>query len=521
MSSAQVNGISKRLVVESPNVKLEDGVLESKFNYRKNHFEYRADGLHVTPKEHEYTFKTVLKPRKTGLLLVGLGGNNGSTAVGSIYANQYAMTWKTKEGHNKANYFGSVTQTATVHLGYDSATQNQIFVPFKDIVPILSPNDLVISGWDISNSNLYDAMARAKVFEPELQEKLRPFLEPIVPLPSVYYPDFIASNQGDRANNVIPGDNKLEHLEHIRADIRKFKSENDLECVIVLWTANTERYTDVRDGLNSTADEIMESIRTNQDEVSPSNIFAVASILEGAHYINGSPQNTLVPGIIELADRHNVFVGGDDFKSGQTKFKSAFVDFLVSSGLKPESIVSYNHLGNNDGKNLSEARQFRSKEISKSSVVDDMVKSNNILFPDAKNPDHCVVIKYVPFVADSKRAMDEYICSIFMGGKQTFVVHNTCEDSLLASPLIYDLAILTELASRVTYKVGDEFQPFHSVLSILSLLLKAPVVPPGTPISNAFMRQFSTLTKLVTALAGFPSDTDMQIEFFTKLPKSQ
>ncbi|ULU05713.1 hypothetical protein L5515_014102 [Caenorhabditis briggsae] len=519
--SNQVNGISKRLIVESPNVKLVDGVLESKFNYRKNHFEHRADGLHVTPKEHEYSFKTVLKPRKTGLLLVGLGGNNGSTAVGSIYANQYGMTWRTKEGSNQANYFGSVTQTATVHLGYDSATQNQIFVPFKDIVPILSPNDLVISGWDISNSNLYDAMARAKVFEPELQEKLRPFMEPIVPLPSVYYPDFIASNQGDRANNVIPGSNKLEHLEHIRADIRKFKQDHELECVIVLWTANTERYTDVRTGLNTTADEILKSIGSNEYEVSPSNIFAVASILEGAHYINGSPQNTLVPGIIELADRHNVFVGGDDFKSGQTKFKSAFVDFLVSSGLKPECIVSYNHLGNNDGKNLSEARQFRSKEISKSSVVDDMVKSNQILFPDAKNPDHCVVIKYVPFVADSKRAMDEYICSIFMGGKQTFVVHNTCEDSLLASPLIYDLAILTELASRVTYKDGDDYKPFHSVLSILSLLLKAPVVPPGTPISNAFMRQFSTLTKLVTALAGFPSDTDMQIEFFTQLPQSK
>lgn len=95
-----------QLIVESPNVKLENGVLESRFSYRKNHFETRTDGLHVIPKEHEYSFKTVLTPRKTGLLLVGLGGNNGSTAVGSIFANQYAMTWKTKEGQNQANYFG-------------------------------------------------------------------------------------------------------------------------------------------------------------------------------------------------------------------------------------------------------------------------------------------------------------------------------------------------------------------------------------------------------------------------------
>jgi myo-inositol-1-phosphate synthase len=132
-----------------------------------------------------------------------------------------------------------------------------------------------------------------------------------------------------------------------------------LDCVLVLWTANTERFSEVKPGLNQTADELLQSIQQNADEVSPSTIFVVASILEGAHYINGSPQNTLVPGVIELAQKHGIFIGGDDFKSGQTKLKSALVEFLVNSGLKPESIVSYNHLGNNDGKNLSEQRQFR------------------------------------------------------------------------------------------------------------------------------------------------------------------
>merc|ERR1712186_270230 len=113
-------------------------------------------------------------------------------------------------------------------------------------------------------------------------------------------------------------------------------------------------------------------------------------------YINGSPQNTLVPGVIQLAGEKGVFIGGDDFKSGQTKMKSVLVDFLVSAGLKPESIVSYNHLGNNDGKNLAEPKQFRSKEISKSNVVDDVVNSNKILYPDPEkdHPGHCVVIKY-------------------------------------------------------------------------------------------------------------------------------
>lgn len=175
-----------------------------------------------------------------------------------------------------------------------------------------------------------------------------------------------------------------------------------------------------------------------------------ASILEGCSYINGSPQNTCVPAIVELATDRGVFLSGDDFKSGQTKLKSVLVDFLISAGIKPTSIVSYNHLGNNDGRNLSAPLQFRSKEISKSSVIDDMVMSNPVLYRAGEVPDHCVVIKYVPYVGDSKRALDEYTSEIFLNGTNTLVIHNTCEDSLLAAPLILDLILLTELSERIT-----------------------------------------------------------------------
>ena len=129
--------------------------------------------------------------------------------------------------------------------------------------------------------------------------------------------------------------------------------------------------------------------------------------------------------------------------------KSVLVDFLVGAGLKPTSIVSYNHLGNNDGMNLSAPQTFRSKEISKSNVVDDMVESNPLLYKPGEHPDHVVVIKYVPAVGDSKRAMDEYTSEIFMGGRNTIAMHNTCEDSLLASPIIIDLVLLAELITRV------------------------------------------------------------------------
>lgn len=219
--------------------------------------------------------------------------------------------------------------------------------------------------------------------------------------------------------------------------------------VIVLWTANTERYSNVVNGLNDTADNLLASIERNETEVAPSSLYAVACIKEGIPFINGAPQNTFVPGLVEYAVKQNVLIAGDDFKSGQTKMKSVLVDFLVGAGIKPTSIVSYNHLGNNDGMNLSAPQTFRSKEISKSNVVDDMVASNSILYKPGEHPDHVVVIKYVPNVGDSKRAMDEYMSEIFMGGHNTISMHNTCEDSLLAAPIILDLVLLAELTGRI------------------------------------------------------------------------
>merc|ERR1711861_103739 len=209
---------------------------------------------------------------------------------------------------------------------------------------------------------------------------------------------------------------------------------------------------ELQEGVHDTADNILQAIERNEVEIAPSTIFAIACLLEGVPFINGSPQNTFVPGVVELAGKHNVMIAGDDFKSGQTKMKSVLVDFLVGAGIKPTSIVSYNHLGNNDGKNLSAPQQFRSKEISKSNVVDDMVASNPVLYEPGEHPDHTVVIKYVPYVGDSKRAMDEYTSEIFMGGTNTIVMHNTCEDSLLATPLIVDLVVLAEVTSRIQYK---------------------------------------------------------------------
>ncbi|KAK2793010.1 Myo-inositol-1-phosphate synthase [Onygenales sp. PD_12] len=502
--------------VNSPNVVYSDEDIKTRYVYHTTAVTRGADGKYVAaPKESAYDFKVQRKVGKVGMMLVGWGGNNGTTVTAGIIANRRGLVWDTREGKRAANYYGSVVMGSTVKLGTDPETAEEVNIPFHDLLPMVHPNDLAIGGWDISGMNLSDAMDRAAVLEPSLKEKVRKEMAEMKPLPSIYYPDFIAANQEARADNVVEGSKaSWAHVEQIQKDIRDFKAANGLDKVVIMWTANTERYADIIPGVNDTADNLVNAIKNGHEEVSPSTVFAVASVLENAPFINGSPQNTFVPGAIKFAEQHGAFIGGDDFKSGQTKMKSALVDFLISAGIKLTSIASYNHLGNNDGMNLSSQKQFRSKEISKSNVVDDMVAANSVLYKKGEHPDHTVVIKYMPAVGDNKRALDEYYAEIFMGGHQTISMFNVCEDSLLASPLIIDLVLIAELMTRVSWKAasGEKYKGFHSVLSVLSYMLKAPMTPPGTPVVNALAKQRAAVTNIFRACVGLQPESDMTLE---------
>lgn len=516
------------IVVQSENTSYSDEYITSKFQNRGADVTIANGQYIVNPTVQSYEFQTQRKVSKTGLMMIGLGGNNGTTLAACILANRHNITWRTKEGLQQPNYIGSLLRASTVRIGTEPSTGKEVHVPVSDVLPMVHPNDLVLGGWDISGYTLDRAMQRAQVLDYDLQRQVAPHMAALgKPLPSIYYPDFIAANQEERADNVIPGTDKQAHLERLRADIRKFKQDNELDRVVVFWTANTERYSDIIPGVNDTADNVLAAIKASHSEVSPSTLFAVAAILEGEPFVNGAPQNTFVPGVIELAERHQSFIGGDDLKTGQTKLKSVFAEFLVNAGIKPLSIASYNHLGNNDGRNLSAEKQFRSKEISKSSVVDDMVDANRLLYkapevgpkgvPTGKgeHPDHIVVIKYVPAVGDSKRAIDEYYSEIFCGGRSTINIFNECEDSLLATPLILDLTILAELLTRVKYRKSSEnkdFAPLYPVLSLLSYMLKAPLVKPGYEVVNSLNRQRNALEAFLKACIGLEGNSDLLLE---------
>lgn len=428
-----------------------DGYLNSRFEHNATHVEVVDGKLCARSSITKYNIRTRTAVPRTGFMIVGLGGNNGTTLTAGLIANRRGLRWETQVGEHRANWLGSVAMMGTVKLGQTKDFED-VYVPVRSLLPMLHPDDLAIGGWDISGLTLSEAMKRAKVLPLPVQAAVADDMSHIQVLAGVYSEDFIATNQKVRADHTIKG-SKQEQLDQLRKDIREFKTKHDLEKVVVLWSGNTERFSLHEKDVHDTADNLLQAIKNDHVELAPSLLYAVAAILEGCAYINGSPQNTFCNGLLELATREQVYLAGDDLKTGQTKFKSVITDFLVSTALKPTSIVSYNHLGNNDGLNLSSEKQFKSKEITKASVVDDMIASNSLLYPKVEDhPDHLIVIKYIPSVGDSKRALDEYTAEIFMDGHQTFVVHNTCEDSLLAVPILLDLILFTELLQRIEIK---------------------------------------------------------------------
>lgn len=223
--------------VDSPNVKYTDDKIESKYVYRTTAVTKGADGKYkAAPKETVYDFQVDRKVPRTGMMLVGWGGNNGSTVTAGIIANRRNLAWDTREGPRAANYYGSVIMGSTMKLGTDAETAEEINIPFHNVLPMVHPNDLVVGGWDISSMNIAAAMDRAQVLEPTLKAQVYKEMSQMKPLPSIYYPDFIAANQGDRADNVLPGSKAcMAHVEQIRKDIRYVKQILDDTSGMFPW----------------------------------------------------------------------------------------------------------------------------------------------------------------------------------------------------------------------------------------------------------------------------------------------
>ena len=224
VSNHTLNAYDSRdlFTVDSPDVIYSENEIKTKYVYRTTSVSQASDGKYIaTPKEIAYDFKIKRKVGKVGMMLVGWGGNNGSTVTAGIIANRRGLVWATREGERAANYYGSVVMSSTMKLGTEVKSGNEINIPFHDILPMVHPNDLFIGGWDISGMDLANAMDRAAVLEPSLKSMLSKEMAEMKPLPSIYYPDFIAANQEERADNILEGSKaSMAHVEKLRQDIR-------------------------------------------------------------------------------------------------------------------------------------------------------------------------------------------------------------------------------------------------------------------------------------------------------------
>jgi myo-inositol-1-phosphate synthase len=208
-------------IVNSADVQYTTNEINSKYVYRTTAVTKSDNGFVATPKETTYDFKVERKVGKVGLMLVGLGGNNGTTVTAGIIANRRGLVFETKEGPRASNYYGSLVMGSTMKLGTDAVTSEEVNIPFHNVLPMVHPNDLVIGGWDISSMNLAAAMDRAQVLEPDLKRQVSKEMSKMTPLKSIYYPDFIAANQEDRADHVLEGSKACwAHVEQLQKDIR-------------------------------------------------------------------------------------------------------------------------------------------------------------------------------------------------------------------------------------------------------------------------------------------------------------
>ena len=530
--------------IDVDGVYVEAGARYAAYNTTSTSVSQQEGAVRVTAKTESFVFKSSVQPRRVGVMLVGVGGSNGSTLVAGLLANKRKLAWREKTGLKTANLLGSVVANACTAVGaIGTSAADTVYIPFRSLAPFPDPTELHLSGWDISSKNLYQAQLDACALQPELLDQLKSDLEARKPYPAVTYGSWLASTQEERADNLVPIGKATTYrdiVDVLRGHIREFKRANGLTGsggpaqTLVLWTASTERCCD--DALIarhlSTKDKLLAELTSvvnpnSSEYLAPSLLYAVAALEEGCTYLNGAPQNTLTPGLQEYGRSLGCLLAGDDFKTGQTKFKSFLTDMLIGSGLRVRAITSYNHLGNNDGRNLSQERQFKSKEISKTAVIDDIIDKAPLLYSrDQQNKvdpsiDHTVVIKYVPHVGDSKRALDEYISDIFMNGSNTISIYNTCEDTLLAVPIMIDIICFAALLADVEIaQINDaqgpvravtrdvvsklKFKPITNLMPVMSLFFKAPLprTADRSDVVNAFAAQRAAMEDFVRAIAG-------------------
>ena len=424
---------------------------------------------------------------KLGVLLVGLG------AVSSTFIAGVKLI---KKGVGKP--IGSLTQLGTIRLGKRTDRRAP---RIRDFVPLAALGDLTFGAWDIFPDNAYEAALRARVIEPELLSLVRPELEAIEPWPGVFSRDYVKRLDGD---HVKRGVNKLDLAQQLMADITAFQSVSGASRTIILWCGSTESFLEPSDVHGSLA-QFEQGLRDNDPAIAPSMIYAYAALSLGIPFANGAPNLTLdVPALTELAERNRVPICGKDFKTGQTLMKTIIAPGLKARMLGLTGWFSTNILGNRDGEVLDEPSSFRTKEESKLSVLDVILQEE--LYPELyKDYVHRVNIQYYPPRGDNKEGWDNIDIFGWLGYAMQIKINFLCRDSILAAPLVLDLALFLDLAKRAGMKGIQEW---------LSFFFKSPQTVPGLYPEHDLFIQLMKLKNTLRHLRGEELITHLGLEYY-------
>lgn len=380
---------------------------------------------------------------KLGILIPGMGAV-ASTFIAGVLAVR----------KNIGKPFGSLTQMYKMRVGLRTE-QKDIFI--KDFVPLAEFTDFVFGGWDIYGENLYETVLRSNVLDRKLVEQLREDLEQLCPMRGVFEKKFVKNLDGDYIKH---GKTKFELTEQLRADIRTFKKQNNCERLVMIWCGSTEIYVELTDVHNNLA-AFEKGLRDNDPDISPSMMYAYAALMEKVPYANGAPHFSQdMPALEELALKNKVSTCGKDFKTGQTLVKSILAPGLQARMLGIAGWFSTNILGNRDGLVLDEPGSFKSKEVSKLSVLESILEPEK--YPDLyKDLYHKVIINYYPPRGDDKEGWDTVDIFGWLGYKMHIKIDFLCKDSILAAPIVLDLALFLDLAQRAGLAGVQEWLSFY------------------------------------------------------------
>jgi myo-inositol-1-phosphate synthase len=424
---------------------------------------------------------------KLGILLPGLGAVATTVIAGVVAVNK-----------GLAEPIGALTQMGNIRLG--KRTENR-YPLIKDFVPLAPLQDVVFGGWDVYSDNVYEAAMNAKVLEASLLNAIKPELEAIKPMKAVFDKSYVKNLDGTHIKQAAT---KWDLANEVINDIENFKTANGCNRVVIVWCGSTEKYIE-QSAVHETIESFEAGLKNNDPAISPSMIYAYAAIKIGVPYANGAPNLTCdIPALIELSKETNTPIGGKDFKTGQTLMKTILAPGLHARALGVRGWFSTNILGNRDGLVLD---NFKTKEVSKLSVLEDILQPdiNPKLYGDLY---HKVRINYYPPHGDNKESWDNIDIFGWLGYSMQIKINFLCRDSILAAPIVFDLAIFMDLAKRANMSGIQEW---------LSFYFKSPQTAPGLRPEHDIFKQLIKLQNTLRHMMGEDLITHLGLDYYQDL----